>query len=88
MEDIFYAHIGGMDCFARALLTAQAILEDGEFTKLRATRYASFDNGKGKLFSQGKLGISDLHKLALQNGEPIVTSGRQEYFENLLNKFI
>lgn len=88
LEDIFYAHIGGMDCFARALLTAQAVLQDGEFTKLRTARYASFENGKGKLFTQGKLGLDDLHTLALQNGEPVVTSGRQEYFENLLNKFI
>ena len=88
MEDIFYAHIGGMDCFARALLTAHAILQDGEFTRLRSKRYASFDSGEGELFAQGKLGLSDLHDLALKNGEPAVISGKQEYFENLLNKFI
>lgn len=88
LEDIFYAHIGGMDTFARALLTAQAILEDGEFTRIRKERYASFDSGKGKAFEQGKLGIEDLAKLAHKNGEPAQISGKQEYIENLINKFV
>lgn len=88
LADIFYAHIGGMDTFARAMLIAQAILDDGEYTKLRKNRYASFDNGKGKQFEQGKLGIGELSALAHKNGEPQQVSGRQEYFENLINKFI
>lgn len=88
LEDIFYAHIGGMDTFARALLTAQAILDDGEYQKLRKERYASFDNGKGKQFEQGKATLEDLHGLALKNGEPKQRSGRQEYYENLISKFI
>lgn len=88
LVDIFYAHIGGMDCFARALLTAQAILEDGEYNKLRKKRYSSFDSGKGKQFEQGKLKLDDLRSLALKNGEPEQVSGRQEYIENLLNRFI
>src|SRR5690606_27540066 len=88
LVDIFYAHIGGMDTFARALLTAQAILDDGEYTKLRKERYASFDNGKGKQFTQGKLSLVDLQALALKAGEPEQISGRQEYYENLINKFI
>lgn len=88
LVDIFYAHIGGMDMFARALLTANTILEDGEYTSLRKQRYASFDSGKGKQFEQGKLSIEDLKVLALKNGEPQLTSGRQEYFENVLNSFI
>lgn len=88
LADIFYAHIGGMDAFARALLTAQAILEDGEYVRLRKERYSSFDSGKGKQFEQGKLSIEDLHNLALKNGEPQQRSGRQEYYENLLSKFI
>lgn len=87
-EDIFYAHIGGMDTFARALLIAQAILDDGEYTRLRKDRYASFDGGKGKQFEQGKLGLGELSTLAHKNGEPRQISGRQEYFENLINKFI
>ncbi len=88
LADIFHAHIGGMDTFARALLTAQAILDNGEYTKLRTERYASFDSGKGKQFNQGKVGLEELVKLAHKNGEPEQISGKQEYYENLINKFI
>jgi xylose isomerase len=88
LKDIVYAHIGGMDMFARALLTAQAILDDGEYASLRKSRYASFDSGKGKQFEQNKLGLDDLRNAALKNGEPAVLSGKQEYFENLINRFI
>ncbi len=88
LVDIFYAHIGGMDNFARALLIAQAILDDGEFSSIRKQRYASFDSGKGKAFSQGKVGLEELRTLAHKNGEPQLISGRQEYLENLINKFI
>lgn len=88
LADIFYAHIGGMDTFARALLAAQAILDHGEFTKMRKERYASFDSGKGKQFAQGKLSLEAMRKLAHQNGEPEQISGKQEYYENLLNKFV
>jgi xylose isomerase len=88
LNDIVYAHIGGMDMFARALLTAQAILDDGEYNSLRKNRYASFDSGKGKQFEAGKLGLDDLRLAAQKGGEPEVLSGKQEYFENLLNRFI
>lgn len=88
LDDIFYAHIGGMDAFARALLTAHAILEDGEYTQLLKQRYTSFDKGKGKQFEQGKLSLIDLHKEAKRNGEPAQISGKQEYIENLLNRFM
>jgi xylose isomerase len=88
LEDIFYAHIGGMDTFARALLIAQAIVDDGEYSRLRKDRYASFDNGKGKQFELAKLGLEDLASLGSKNGEPRQISGRQEYFENLISKFI
>ncbi|MBL7858239.1 MAG: xylose isomerase [Cyclobacteriaceae bacterium] len=88
LVDIFYAHIGGMDAFARALLAAQAILDDGEYLRMRKERYASFDSGKGKQFSKGKLRLESLRQLALKHGEPEQISGRQEYMENLLNKFI
>ena len=88
LEDIFYAHIGGIDCFARSLLIAQAILDDGEYTRLRKERYASFDSGKGKQFSQGKLSLVELRDLASKMGEPKQISGKQEYFENLISKFI
>ncbi len=88
LEDIFYAHIGGMDTFARALLIAQAILDDGEYSKLRKERYASFDAGKGKQFEQGKVGLEELASLAFKAGEPKQLSGKQEYFENIISKFI
>jgi xylose isomerase len=88
LTDIFYAHIGGMDMFARALLTAQAILDDGEYLKLRKQRYASFDSGKGKQFEQGKLTLENLRDLAAKSGEPEQHSGQQEYYENLVNRFV
>ena len=88
LVDLIHAHIGGMDAFARALLAAQAILDDGEYVTFRKKRYASFDKGKGKAFEQGKLGLTELHRLAARGGEPEMTSGRQEYLENLLNRFI
>jgi xylose isomerase len=88
LADIFYAHIGGMDAFARALLIAHEMLENSEYPKLRKARYASFDSGKGKQFSSGKLALDDLAKLAQQNGEPEQISGRQEYFENLINQYL
>lgn len=87
-EDLFHAHIGGMDTFARALLVADAILQDGEYAKIRSDRYSSFDSGDGKAFEEGKLTLSDLRNIAASNGEPAVKSGRQEYLENLVNRFI
>jgi xylose isomerase len=88
LADIFYAHIGGMDSFARALLIAQAILDNGEFVSLRKERYASFDSGKGKQFEQGKVSLEDLASLAHKNGEPAQISGRQEFYENIISRFI
>ncbi len=88
LVDIFYAHIGGMDSFARGLMAAHAILEDGEFLRMRKERYASFDSGKGKQFSQGKLTLEALRALAHKNGEPDQISGKQEYYENLIAKFV
>ena len=88
LTDIFHAHIGGMDTFARALLVAHEILTNSEYPKLLANRYSSFDSGSGKKFEKGGLSIEDLAKLALQKGEPDQISGRQEYFENLISKYI
>jgi xylose isomerase len=88
LADIFYAHIGGMDTFARALLSAQAILDDGEYSRLRKQRYASFDSGKGKAFEQGKVSLEELRAIAHKNGEPEQISGRQEYFENIISRFV
>jgi len=86
--DLFYAHVGGMDIFARALITADEILQKSDYLKLRKERYASFDTGKGKEFEQGKLSLEDLRSYAIENGEPKTTSGRQEYIENLINRYI
>ncbi len=86
--DLFYAHIGGMDIFARALITADNILQKSEYKKLRTDRYASFDSGKGKEFEEGKLSLEDLRNYAAENGEPKTISGKQEYIENLINNFI
>jgi xylose isomerase len=86
--DLFYAHIGGADTFARALITADNILQHSEYRKIRQERYASFDSGKGKAYEQGKLSLEDLRTYAIEHGEPEVRSGRQEYLENLINRYI
>lgn len=86
--DLFYAHIGGMDCFARALVIADSVLQKSEYRKFRKERYASFDSGKGKEFEQGKLSLEDLRQYAMENGEPEVRSGRQEWLENIINRYI
>ena len=88
LEDIFYAHIGGMDAFARALLIANDILEKSDYSDLRTKRYSSFDGGKGKDFESGNLSLEDLRDHAASIGEPAQTSGKQEYFENIVNQYI
>ncbi|NEU08536.1 xylose isomerase [Flavihumibacter sp. R14] len=86
--DLFYAHIGGADTFARALITADNIIQHSDFLKVRKERYASFDSGKGKEYEGGKLSLEDLRAYAIENGEPAKISGRQEYLENVINRFI
>ena len=86
--DLFYAHIGGMDIFARALITADNILQKSEYKKIRKDRYASFDTGKGREFEDGKLSLEDLRNYAAEHGEPKTISGKQEYIENLVNRYI
>ncbi len=88
LEDLFHAHIGGADTFARALLAADAILNHSPFEGLLANRYASFESGKGREFSEGKLSLQDLYALAREAGEPRQISGKQELFENILNQYI
>lgn len=87
-EDLFYAHIGGIDAFARALIVADSVLQNSSYKKIRSERYASFDSGEGLLFEQGKLSLENLRDYALNNGEPAVISGKQEFLENLINRFI
>ncbi len=88
LEDIFIAHISGMDAFARALLVANDVLTKSDYLKLRKERYASFDSGDGKAFEEGKLSLEDLRNLALKNGEPEQISGKQELYETILNQYI
>ena len=87
-EDLFYAHIGGMDLFARALITAERILQDSDYKKIRADRYASFDAGHGASFEERTLTLENLRDLAVELGEPKTISGKQEYLENLVNRYI
>lgn len=88
LEDIFLAHIGGADTFARALLTADKIITSSAYDKLRTNRYASFDAGNGKAFENGTLDFNDLYKIAKENGELPLKSGKQELFENIINQYI
>lgn len=88
LEDVFLAHIGGADTFARALLTADKIISSSAYDELRTQRYASFDAGKGKEFEEGKLNLQDLYKIAQENGELDLKSGKQELFENIINQYI
>lgn len=86
--DLFYAHIGGMDIFARALMLADKILRESDVETMRKNRYASFGTSKGKEYQDGKLSLLDLYKIAEENGEPTLASGRQELYENIINRFI
>lgn len=88
MEDVFHAHIGGADTFARALLTAEKILSSSPYESLRKKRYSSFDTGKGKDFENGKLDLKALYELARENGELELESGKQELFENIINQHV
>ena len=88
MEDLFHAHIGGMDTFARALITADAILQKSPYRRMRDLRYASFDTEQGKAFENGELSLEDLALIALENGAPKQTSGQQERYENIINQYI
>jgi xylose isomerase len=88
MEDVFHAHIGGADTFARGLLIADKIIASSPYDKLRTKRYSSFDSGKGKEFEDGKLSLQDLYEIAQGNGELSLKSGKQELFENIINQYI
>jgi len=88
LEDIFIAHIGGMDAFARAFEISWNLLEKSSFRQMRKDRYASFDSGMGARFEKGELSLEDLREFALKNGEPGMISGKQELYEALLNQYI
>src|SRR5579862_4688461 len=87
--DLFHAHIGGMDAFARGLKIAAAIRKDGRLAKFMKERYASWDHGIGKDIEKGKLGLKELETYMLRKGDADAnTSGRQEMLENIINEFI
>ena len=77
-----------MDSFARALIVADNIWNKSDYKSIRAARYASFNSGAGMDFEDGKLTLEDLRDFAIANGEPAAISGRQEYLENIINRFI
>lgn len=84
-EDIFIAHICGMDSMARALLNAAAIVEESPIPEMVKERYASFDSGEGKRFEEGNMSLEELVSYAKEHGEPKQTSGQQELYETLVN---
>lgn len=86
--DLFHAHIGGMDSFARGLLIAHKIIEEKAFSKFIAERYRSFDSGIGAKIMSGKVGFEELEAWILKEGKPELESGRQEMLENILNSYI
>ena len=87
LEDIFIAHIAGMDAMARALESAATLLEESPYRQMLTQRYASFNEGKGKEFEEGKLSLEDLVAYAKERGEPKQISGKQELYEAILNMY-
>ena len=88
LEDIFIAHISGMDTFARALVIADKILNESPYRKMRADRYATFGEGKGADFAGGKLTFEELATIGAEGGEPPQISGKQELYEAIINQYI
>ncbi len=88
LEDIFIAHISAMDAMARALENAAELLEKSPIKKMVADRYASFDNGLGKKFEQGKLTFEEVYEYGKKVGEPKQTSGKQELYEAIVNMYV
>ena len=86
--DLFYGHIGGMDVFARALLIADNLIQKSPLESMRRDRYASFDSGQGALFEKGMLTLQQLAALGNTSGEVPLNSGRQELYENIINRYI
>lgn len=87
-EDLFIAHVSGMDTFARALLAADTILSDSPYAKMVADRYASFSSGSGAQFAAGELSLEQLAAIGAEGGEPALTSGKQELYEAIINQYV
>ena len=86
--DLFHAHIGGMDAFARGLKVAAKIIEDGRIPEFVKERYSSWDSDLGKKIESGNVTLADLEKLAHQKNLQQVPSSRQEFLENVLNELL
>ena len=87
-EDLFIAHISGMDTFAKALIVADNILSKSNYIQMLNERYASFDLGNGEKFSSGKLTLEDLAAIGSNGGEPLALSGKQELYESIINQYL
>jgi len=88
LDDLFLAHIGGMDAFARSLMIADDIMTHSDYTALREKRYGTFNSDLGQKFEKGEFSLVDAHAYTHKNGEPAQISGKQEMFENLINQYI
>jgi len=87
-EDLFHAHIGGMDTFARGLLIAHQILQDNVIGDFLEKRYKSYKSGIGSDIVSGKVGAEEVEKWVLSQNNPVLQSGRQEMLENIINSYI
>ena len=87
-EDLFIAHISGMDTFARALIAADKILSESSYSKMLADRYASFNSGDGAVFAAGELTLEQLASIGANGGEPPLSSGKQELYEAIINQYV
>ncbi len=88
LEDLFHAHIGGMDTFARGLLIAHEIMKDKVLKKFVEERYVSFTTGIGHKIMSGKADMAEVEKWVRGQGSPVLQSARQEMLENLINSYI
>jgi len=88
LDDLFFAHISGMDTFARALVVADKMLAESPYKKMRADRYATFGEGKGAEFAAGKLTLEELAGIGVEGGEIAPISGKQELYESIINQYI
>ena len=88
LEDLFHSHIGGLDLFAKSLLITQKIIEDSDYISMLKKRYSSFESGFGKKFTNRELTLKQMNSYAKKIDEPNLKSGRQEFFENLINRYI
>jgi xylose isomerase len=87
LEDIFIAHISGMDAMAKAIENAANIISQSGINEMIKKRYSSFDSGDGKAFEQGNLTLEELVDYAKKSGEPKQISGQQELYEAIVNMY-